>query len=73
MNEIGLDPGKKIRTRGRKSLEVKCDVPVVSYYNETQVNEIKEYGKEIDSSSLSNTVRNIVVKFFKIKNMQSQE
>jgi hypothetical protein len=42
---------------------VKTDVRIVSYYSQTHLDIIKKYGFEIGSSTMSNTVRSIVVPF----------
>jgi hypothetical protein len=42
---------------------MKTDIRVVSYYSQILANKIKEYGSEIGSSRMSNTVRSIVSQF----------
>lgn len=42
---------------------MKTDMRVVSYYTKNHMHQIMEYGNEICSTKMSNTIRSIVVRF----------
>jgi len=65
-----IEEQKKMFVRKRKEMEKKCRI--ACYFDQNQLDLIYQYSIEIGSCALSNTVRNIVVKYLQNRTSNRQ-